>query len=373
MKKKPKLLNLALQGGGAHGAFTWGVLDRLLEDRDIEIQGISGTSAGAMNGAVLISGYAKGGRDGARAALAAFWRDVSLAGMMLLPSLGAPTDFFRTSYNGENLPVYAAFDFLTRTFSPYQLNPLNINPLKEILLRHVDEAALKSEHGLELFAAATSVRTGQARIFNCGEMSVDALLASACIPTLFQAVEIDGEAYWDGGYMGNPVIWPLIYSTEVSDVLLVQINPLFREDVPRTGYEIMNRLNEISFNSSLIAEMRAINFVSRLVHENKLDKKKYRDVRLHMIAADFDIKQMDASSKMNPRWDFFLFMFERGRERAEAWLRDHKAAIGHKATIDIREQFLGRKRREVKSVIRQKTPASPPTRKSTITRKRKRA
>ncbi len=371
MTVRSKPLNLALQGGGAHGAFTWGVLDRLLEEQDIEIQGISGTSAGAMNGAVLISGYASGGREGARAALTAFWRDVSMAGMMLLPSLGSPLGLFNQSYNGENTPAYAAFDYLTRTFSPYQLNPLNLNPLKDILLRHVDEDALKSDHGLELFVAATAVRTGQPRIFNCHEMSVDALLASACIPSVFQAVEIDGEAYWDGGYMGNPVIWPLIYSTDTSDVLLVQINPLYRDDVPKTAYEIMNRLNEISFNSSLIAEMRAINFVSKLVHENRLDKEKYRDVRMHMVAADFDIKQMDASSKMNPRWDFFLFLFERGRERMDTWLKAHKAAIGRNASIDIREEFLGQKRHGVKASARQ--DSASPKFQPTSPKKRKRA
>ncbi len=339
-RHSPIKLNLALQGGGAHGAFTWGVLDRLLEEDDLAIQGISGTSAGAMNGAVLVAGFARGGRAGAKAALEAFWADVSMAGMMMLPSMGVPAGLLQESFNLENSPLYAAFNYLTQTFSPYQLNPLNLNPLKEILMQHVDVDALRKPHGMQLFVTATAVRSGHARVFHCKELSVDALLASACIPTLFQAVEIDGEPYWDGGYMGNPVIYPLIYNTDVSDVLLVQINPLFREDTPRTAYEIVNRLNEISFNSSLISEMRAINFVSKLMHEHRLDPQKYRDVRMHMVAATFDIKQMDASSKMNPRWDFFLFLKEQGRERAEAWLKAHKKDIGHRASLNVQDDFL---------------------------------
>lgn len=345
MAKKPTpikryKLNLALQGGGSHGAYTWGILDRLMDEEDIDVVGISGTSAGAMNAAIFANGFTKGGRAGAKTALEAFWRDVSLAGMAGLPFQQSPMALMSGSYNFKDSLGYSAFDALTRTFSPYELNPLNVNPLKMILDMHLDLDALKNSK-IELFVSATSVHTGRERVFHCHEVTPEALLASACMPFLFQAVEIDGEPYWDGGYMGNPSIWPLIYHTPVSDVLLVQINPITRLETPKTAYAITNRLNEITFNSSLIAEMRAINFVSKLVHENRLDKNKYRDVRMHVVAAGEVLKDLDSSSKMNPRWDFLTYMRDHGRNQMDKWLAAHKSKIGHKGTVDIQEAFLG--------------------------------
>lgn len=359
LKNKPYKLNLALQGGGAHGAFTWGVLDRLLEEEDIEIHGISGTSAGAMNGAMLVSGWAKGGAQGAKDTLRSFWQDVAAASAFVAPFTNMPNmGGFPNMGGGPNMgsfavgdkafnlggnPFYAAFDMMSRVFSPYQTNPMNFNPLKTILERHLDVEALHTCCEKRLFVTATSVHTGHARVFRETEVDVNVLLASACIPFLFQAVEIDGEPFWDGGYMGNPAIWPLFYNTEVMDVLLVQINPLLRSDTPSTASDIINRLNEITFNSSLIAEMRAINFVSRLVKEHKLDETRYRDVRMHMVTGGDEFFKLDASSKMNARRDFFDALFEGGRAQAKAWIEQHKKDIGHKGSLDINDVFLDKK------------------------------
>jgi NTE family protein len=208
------------------------------------------------------------------------------------------------------------------------------------MLKHIDIKNIQACSRIQLFIAATHVETGHARIFECGELSVDAVLASACIPLLFQAVEIDGEPYWDGGYMGNPVLWPLIYNTSVNDILLVQINPLLREGTPMRASEIINRMNEITFNSSLIAEMRAIHFVSKLYKENRLDKKLYRDMHIHMIAMDEMADGLNASSKLNTRWDFFQFLKQEGRAQAELWLKKHWGDLGEKSTVDIAETFL---------------------------------
>src|SRR5690349_14419574 len=263
-KVKIKAINLALQGGGAHGAFTWGVLDRLLEDERLAIDGISACSAGAMNAAVLAYGYAVGGREGARDSLAGFWRRISEAALTS-PLQPSPLDRVLGDHSLRHSPAFVAFDMLTRLFSPYDYNPLGLNPLRDVLRRCVDfEVLAKAACPIKVFLSATNVRTGKVRVFERREVTVDAVLASACLPFLFQAVEIDGEAYWDGGYMGNPALFPLIYNCESADILVVHINPLERADVPRSATDIMNRINEISFNSSLMREMRAIAFVSRL-------------------------------------------------------------------------------------------------------------
>lgn len=327
-----KRINLALQGGGAHGAFTWGVLDRLLEEEKLQIAGISGTSAGAMNATVLVNGFMQNGNAGAKDALECFWKEISDQGSVFQ---GLTLD-----WNLDWSLSYNYFDLLSRFLSPYALNPLNINPLRDVLEKHIDVNHIRACSRIQLFIAATHVETGHARIFGCEELSVDAVLASACIPLLFQAVEIDGEAYWDGGYMGNPVLWPLVYNTRVEDILLVQINPLRREGVPMRSSEIINRLNEITFNSSLIAEMRAIHFVSKLHKENRLDKTKYRDVRMHMVAMDEHKDGLNASSKLNTRWEFFQFLKEEGRAQTEAWLKKHWRDIGEKSSLDIVENFL---------------------------------
>lgn len=340
-RSRIKKINLALQGGGAHGAYTWGVLDRLLEDEFVQIEGISGTSAGAMNAVVLADGYLKNGSEGARQSLENFWREISAQGYVFNPMQATPLDSYQHRWNLGSTFSYSWFDLMSRLFSPYQLNPFNLNPLRDILENQVDFQALQtSSEKIKLFIAATHVESGQARIFKCNSISAEAVLASACIPFLFQAVEIKGEAYWDGGYMGNPVLWPLFYETEASDILLVQINPLFREGIPTQAGEIINRLNEITFNSSLMSEIRAISFVKQLVEKNKLPESQYKNIHMHMIAAPQDARDYDASSKMNTDWGFFLHLKEIGRNAAEQWLKGHWKDVGKQSSIDIWDTFL---------------------------------
>jgi NTE family protein len=329
------MLNLALQGGGAHGAFTWGVLDRLLEDERIGIEGISATSAGAMNAAVTAYGLAEGGRDGAKTALANFWRRVSHAA-----AAGPlqPTLFDRATGNRslESSPIFIMFDLMTRLFSPYQFNPLNYNPLRQVLEQTVDFAAIRrASCPVKLFLSATNVRTGKVKVFDNAELSVDAVLASGCLPFMFQAVEIDGEAYWDGGYMGNPAIFPLIYHCDTTDVLIVHINPLERAELPRTANEILNRINEISFNSSLMREMRAISFVTRLIEENESMANSLKQMRIHSVDASDVMGRLGVASKLNADWEFLTYLRDIGRERAERWIEETYASVGRETTTDI--------------------------------------
>jgi NTE family protein len=336
-KKPEKTINLALQGGGAHGAYTWGVLERLLEDERIGIEGISGTSAGAMNAAVLASGFAKDGYEGARQALYNFWRAISDASLFS-PLQQTPVERMLYGYNLDGSPLYAWYDIFSRLFSPYEFNPMNLNPMRDILTRTLDIDALNN-NGIRLFITATSVRTGQPRIFKQGEISVDCLMASACLPFIYQAVEVDGEAYWDGGYSGNPALWPLIYHCKSHDIMLVQINPFVREEVPKSANEIVDRLNEISFNSPLIGELRAIRFVARLVEEDKLGRENYKALRMHIIYSPEELHNLNASSKMNAHWDFFLYLREIGRAAADAWLEKHYDALGSVSTFDFEDIF----------------------------------
>jgi NTE family protein len=333
-------LNLALQGGGAHGAYSWGVLDRLLEEDDIELIGISGTSAGAMNAVVVADGLNKGGRKQAQKQLAEFWQKVSgYQGVFAPPALEVDDSVFKQFSQGWNL-AYGWMETLSRNFSPYELNPLNINPLRDVLAEMIDFDRLHAEGSLRLFITATNVETGQPQVFRCEDVTLDALMASACIPFLFQAVEIDGTSYWDGGYMGNPSIWPLVYHTDCDDILLVQINPLERKGTPTRSLEIIDRLNEISFNSSLVAEMRAIHFVKKLIAGGKLDDEEYKDIRMHMIAADKGMKDFTAATKLAVSWDFFRHLHDIGYRLAGEWIKKHKAAIGHEGTLDIEKVFL---------------------------------
>jgi NTE family protein len=335
-----KTLNLALQGGGSHGAYTWGVLDRLLEEEDVTINAISGSSAGAMNATILACGYRQGKREGAKQLLARFWQEVSVTGAFVNPIHNNAFDDYRKQWNLDGSFTYQMFDAMTRIFSPYQLNPFNLSPLRTILDNLIDPKVIQAGGEVSLFVTATNVHTGQPRVFRCHEVTVDCLLASACIPFFFQSVVIDGEPYWDGGYMGNPSIWPLIYNTKIPDVLLVQINPIYRPTTPTTANDIINRLNEISFNSSLIAEMRAINFVKKLIEEDRLDTDKYQDVNMHLVAAPDIAYGLNSSSKLNTSWSFLQYMKDLGRNAMEDWLKRNKGAIGHAGTVDIDEVFL---------------------------------
>lgn len=334
-----KPLNLALQGGGAHGAFAWGVLDRLLEDERILFEGITGTSAGAMNGAVMICGLVEGGRAGARTKLDSFWRKVSDLGKTS-PLRPSPLDRATGNWNMDNSPAYLALDTMSRLFSPYQLNPWGYNPLREILESMVDIECLRGCKDYQLFVSATNVRSGKIRVFGNSEISIEALLASACLPTLYPAVEIDGEAYWDGGFMGNPALFPLFYNCTTTDVAIVQINPIQRPDLPKTAREIMDRVNEISFNSSLMREMRAVAFVTDLITKGQLDDSRYRPVRVHLIEAEDAMNRLGFSSKLMTDWGFLTHLRDLGRATTESWLHKNFTRLGIESTVDVQAKFL---------------------------------
>jgi NTE family protein len=326
-----KKIDLALQGGGAHGAFTWGVLDRLLDDHRIEIEGISGTSAGAMNAVALAQGLAGGGRKSAQELLSGFWKKVSEAGRMS-PIQRSFFDVMMGRWSLDLSPSFLLFESLTRTFSPYEFNPLNVNPLRDIVADFFDFDVINRAPLPKLFLSATNVRTGRPKVFRQPAISVDATMASACLPFLFQAVEIDGEAYWDGGYMGNPPIFPLIDETEARDIVIVQINPFTRDKIPRTAYEINNRLNEITFNASLAKELRAAAFLWEIIHHEGLDRQAYREGRLHLIQSEEEMQKLSVSSKLNSEWVFLQHLHDIGWRTAEKWLLEHFDDLGARSS-----------------------------------------
>lgn len=340
-----KSVNLALQGGGAHGAFAWGVLDKILEDGRLWIDGLSAASAGAMNAVVFAYALHKGGKEGARKALRDFWFDVATTSRMLTPFKS--TAWEAMFFGWENLDRSAsfyAFDTFTKALSPYQFNPLGLNPLKKVLERHVDFDELHKDRETKLFISATNVRTNRIKLFKNTDVSADAVMASACIPMLFQAVEIDGEAYWDGGYMGNPALYPLIYETATDDIVIVHINPVVRQEVPRTPMQIMNRVNEISFNSSLLRELRSIDFAKRMIEEQWIreeaqDKFRFKDLYIHSILSDQATTALSISSKYTPEWNFLRHLRDQGRKFTQEWLDKNFEHIGHRSTISLRDQY----------------------------------
>jgi NTE family protein len=334
-----KKINLALQGGGAHGAFTWGALCHLIDDGRIEFEGISGASAGAINAVLLADGLARGGPAEAKKRLGEFWRATSIDGD--LPRIQRVVmDRLMSFMPLEGTPVQAWFDAVSRYFSPYDVNPLNINPLRDLIERFVDFKALQRCEQFQLFVSATNVHTGRLHVFSREKITADAVMASACLPTVFRAVEIDGVPFWDGGYLGNPVIFPFFSTTKTEDVLVVQINPLVRESVPHSSQEIVNRLNEIVFNSSLLSEFRAIEFVARLTDQGRLPRGtgpgQYRRINIHRIVLDGEGKAYTAASKLNNDYDFFLMLHDNGRRAARRFLDEHFDDIGVKSTVDLR-------------------------------------
>jgi NTE family protein len=336
LKDGGKPLNLALQGGGSHGALTWGVLDRILEDERIRIVETSGTSAGAMNAVVLAGGYARGGRAGAREALAAFWKAVSDAARFS-PAQRTWWDRSRGSYSLDNSPGYLMLESIGRFFSPYELNPFDVNPLRDLLLAQVDFAEVNRTDGIWTHVTATNVRSGLPRVFSTGEVSAEAVLASACLPQMYKAVEIGGEAYWDGGFSANPALYPLVTNTASPDVLIVQINPFHRKELPRTARDIINRVNEISFNTSLVKELRTLAVAKRMA--GGLDGPEVQAVYMHLVHVDEEVQDLSASSKLNAEWSYLRELFDRGRRWADLWLRDHFDAIGERSTFDVEELF----------------------------------
>ena len=338
--RKHKMVNLALQGGGAHGAFTWGVLDRLLDEDRLGFEGVVATSAGAMNAAVLAYGLSLGGRRGAQNALENFWRRVSHAAAFG-PLQPMPWEKWTGSKSLENSPAFLVFDMITRVMSPYQFNPFNYNPLRNVLEQSIDVDALRMAMcPLKINVCATNVRTGKVKVFSNDEISIDAIMASACLPFLFQAVEIDGEAYWDGGYMGNPAIFPLIYSCESPDIVIVHINPIERMDLPKSAFDILNRINEISFNSSLLREMRAIAFVTKLIDREITCDLDLKRVFVHGIADDEIMQSLSAASKLNADWEALTDLRDRGRTSADEWLKTNYDAIGNRSSVDIESRYL---------------------------------
>jgi len=336
-RRNPVLVDLALQGGGSHGAYTWGVLDRLLEEPWLDIDGISGTSAGAMNAAVLADGYAKGGAAGARAALEKFWRLVSDAARFS-PFKRGPFDVILGRWTLDSSPMYVAMDLVSRLVSPYQLNPKGANPLREILAELVDFERL-ARSPIKLFITATTVRTGRGHVFKNDAITPDVLLASACLPTMFQAIEIDGEPYWDGGYSGNPTITPLIRECKSQDTILVQINPVERKKSPRSAPEILNRLNEVSFNAVLLKELRMIALLRQVADPGDSEGALWAGMRIHRIGSEM-LTELGASSKLNAEWEFFTLLHDEGRRSAQVFLETHAIDLGRRHTLDI-DALLG--------------------------------
>lgn len=338
---KTKKVNMALQGGGAHGAFTWGVLDKFLEDGRVIFDGISATSAGAMNAAIVAQGIHQGGNDIARELLEKFWLKMSSYGKIFSPVHQTPLDQL------FNLDVthsisYFTFELLTHFLSPYQTNPYNFNPIKDILIEMIDFDQLHQIQCIKLFICATNVRTGRIKIFQDGDITLQSILASSALPQLFQAVQIGDEYYWDGGYLGNPAIFPLIYNTETQDVVIVHINPILRHEIPKDTSAIINRINEISFNSSLIRELRVIHYVSDLLDKGWI-KDEYRHemkkMHIHSLRADKLMEQYSVASKLNPDWQFLMHLRDIGRDVAKEWLDKNYKAIGNNSTINW-DEFL---------------------------------
>jgi NTE family protein len=331
-----KSVSLALQGGGSHGAFTWGVLDALLEDGRLEINGISGASAGAMNAVALGSGFThrKNGdaNEKAREALKLFWEAVM--------DLGKASSLQRSWMEAWLSSFKIAGMAKSPSLSPYQLNPFDINPLRTLIEEQFDFAKIGKLDDPKVFITATHVKTGKAEIFSGKRLSSDALMASACLPMVFKAVEIEGEHYWDGGFSGNPALHPLIYRCQASDVLLVQINPLARNDVPTSGAEIMDRINELTFNASLLAQMRSIDFVNRMLEQGRLESDRYRPVRLHRIDGGEALEAYPASSKSSADATLITELHDLGRECGQRWLKKNWDDIGVKTSINIAKDYL---------------------------------
>jgi NTE family protein len=338
--KQPKRINLALQGGGAHGAFTWGVLDCLLQDEAIEIAGMSGTSAGALNGAAVKSGLLEGGRDGARANLNWLWEQMGAVQDMRMPAWMAGVVPRAEAFSGalELSPPYLLADAMSRVVSPYAYGPFYSNPLERIVAQfHYDTVC--AEDGPAFFVGATNVHTGKIKVFKAAEISTEALLASACLPTLFKAVEIDGAHYWDGGYTGNPALFPLFAGELPSDILIVHINPLERQEVPKSPQDIQNRINEISFNSSLLRELRAIHFVQRLLDDGSLNEGTMKRLHVHMIADDALMRELSVATKLVPSPLTLHRLHDAGHAAAEQFLTKHRDDLGQGSTVDMAAMY----------------------------------
>jgi len=336
--REPVLVDLALQGGGAHGAFTWGVLDRLLEEPWLRIDGISGTSAGAMNAVVLADGYMQDGAEGARAALERFWSKVSHAAL-LSPFRRGPLDILMGRWTLDSSPAFITMDLMARMFSPYDLNPGGVNPLRDILAECVDFTRI-GDSPIKLFVTATNVRTGRGHLFRNDDLTPDVLLASACLPTLFQAIEIDGEAYWDGGFAGNPTITPLIRECASRDTILVPINPIERPGLPRGAREILDRINEVSFNSATLKELKMIALLRQVADPGTTEGSLWAEMRIHIVRNQI-MTELGYSSKLNAEWPFLSMLRDEGRSAAETFLVENADSLGKRSSADLERLLEG--------------------------------
>ncbi len=331
-------ISLALQGGGAHGAFTWGVLDRLLDEPDLVIDGISGTSAGAINACVLAQGLLVDGRAGAKAELAAFWRRISKLGAIgLNPYQTTPMQSLTRAWNLDWSPIGLWLDTLALFVSPYQLNPLDHNPLRELLRERLDFERLRGSSAIKLFVCATNLKTNQMKLFGNAELSVEALLASACLPQLSRAVEVGGQFYWDGGFIGNPVLKPLLRECEAVDIVLVQLNPTDRAELPISARDILDRLNEVTMNASLMRELDGIATINRLLAAGQLEHPRYEMIHLHRIADPEVMASLGMRSKNNTAWPFLVYLRDAGRDATARWLEQHRDQLGRELTLDLTE------------------------------------
>ncbi|TVQ84727.1 MAG: patatin-like phospholipase family protein [Micavibrio sp.] len=337
-----KTIELALQGGGAHGAITWGALDRILDDERIIIEGISGTSAGAMNAALIADGLSgeSGGRKKAQKKLREFWKGVSDAARFS-PIQRSFWDRWIGNWSLDHSPSYLMMDFMTRSFSPYELNPLDINPLRDLVAEIIDFDRVNSCDKTKIFVTATNVRSGTAHIFQQPELTAETLMASAALPYLYKAVEIDGEAYWDGGYTGNPALFPLVDDCKARDIVLIQINPFYREEIPKTAREITNRLNEITFNASLMKELRALMLLKEIIEGEKLEAEEFRRMRIHRIHTDRNVTNLSSSSKINAEWDYLVYLHDLGYKEADKFLTKHWDDIGTRSSFDLSYALQG--------------------------------
>jgi len=365
-QEAPRTLNLGLQGGGAHGAYSWGVLDALLEDGRFSFDGISGTSAGAMNAVVLADGLMKGGKEGAREALTSFWYDIAHS---------VPMEFSRPVPGSKGIALLPTTKILmnwTQYFSPYQLNPLNFNPLKKLLEDKIDFESLRQESPVRLFLAATNARTGKLRLFRTPEITPDTLLASACLPILHQSVVIDGEPYWDGGYSANPAVFPLFNECESRDILLVMLAPSVYGEVPRTAEEIRARTLEFAFNTSLLREMLLFAHVLNYSHDHAAQthtegkgkgwignhgllrilgrspkemaelpslERQMLETRFHLIEAEDLLRQFGSATKIAADWPFLKELHDIGYGEAQKWLTTYGNQVGKKTSFDLAKRF----------------------------------
>lgn len=328
-----KSINLALQGGGAHGAFTWGVIDYLLEEGSLSICSISGTSAGAINAVITADGLSSGNAETAREKLSEFWHSVSKYRL-------THRSFFDTwlgNWNVDNSPGFLYMEYISHFLTPESINPFKINPLRDILNEIVDFENLRNSKGPNIFIGTTLVETGKARVFSREELSLDVIMASACLPRLYKSVEIDGKLHWDGGYSGNPPLYPIIKNGECEDIVIIQINPILRKGNPVSSTEISNRIDEITFNQSLLKELRAIEFVQRLLKDNIIDNKKYRSMNIHIIESQDEMNPLGASSKMNTELPFLLHLKDIGRKAAARWIDENYDMIGISGSVNLQK------------------------------------